>query len=97
MSDRYLSFPLVFHPLIRTFDFVEGRLHLGKAKKNKFSFGFSLDLHYLCTRNSVERYFLDNETCRIACFVVCLYVWFAPRTTPHEHRPAWRFEHLDRW
>ena len=45
MSDRYLSFPFVICPLIRTFDFVEGRLHLGKAKKNKFSFGFSLDLH----------------------------------------------------
>ena len=31
------------------FDFVEGRQHLGNPKKNEFSFGISLDLHYLCS------------------------------------------------
>ena len=33
------------------FDFVEDRLLLGNTKKNKFSFGISLDLHYLCSDN----------------------------------------------
>ena len=32
----------------------EDRLHLGKTKKNKFSFGFSLGLHYLCGQNDEE-------------------------------------------
>ena len=34
-----------------SFTFGEGRLHLGNTKKNEFSFGISLGLHYLCTRN----------------------------------------------
>lgn len=29
----------------------EDRLHLGNSKKNEFSFGISLDLHYLCSEN----------------------------------------------
>lgn len=28
----------------------EDRLHLENSKKNKFSFGILLDLHYLCSR-----------------------------------------------
>ena len=44
----YLAFP----SFIRTFDFVEGRLHLGDPKKNEFSFGISLDLiNFLTLRN----------------------------------------------
>ena len=41
---------LVFRSLIRNIGFAEGRLHLGKTKKNNIFFGFSLGLHYLCTR-----------------------------------------------
>ena len=37
--------------LFVTFSLGEGRLHLGNTKKNKFSFGISLDLHYLCPQN----------------------------------------------
>ena len=32
-----------------TFTLGEVRLHLRNTKKNKFSFGISLGLHYLCT------------------------------------------------
>jgi hypothetical protein len=32
---------------------LEDKLHLGKTKKNEFSFGISLDLHYLCTQNLI--------------------------------------------
>ena len=32
--------------LIVTLAIAEVRLHLGNTKKNKFSFGISLDLHY---------------------------------------------------
>ena len=34
-----------------SFTFGEDRLHLVNTKKNEFSFGISLGLHYLCTRN----------------------------------------------
>ena len=43
---RYFRFSLTYS----YFDFVEGRLHLGKTNKNKVLFGFSLGLHYLCER-----------------------------------------------
>jgi arabinoxylan arabinofuranohydrolase len=43
------SFILICAHLFVPFTFGEGRLHLGNPKKNKFSFGISLDLHYLCT------------------------------------------------
>ena len=29
---------------------MKGQLHFGKPKKNSFFFGFSLNLHYLCSR-----------------------------------------------
>ena len=32
---------------------LEDKLHLGNAKKNEFSFGISLDLHYLCTQKII--------------------------------------------
>ena len=38
--------------LLRNVGIAEGRLHLGNTKKNLFSFGILLDLHYLCTRFS---------------------------------------------
>jgi len=31
----------------------QGKLHLGKPKKNTFSFGFSLGLQYLCSQNRI--------------------------------------------
>ena len=31
---------------------LEDKLHLGNTKKNEFSFGISLDLHYLCTQKT---------------------------------------------
>ena len=47
---RKVNFPFAFCSLIRTIGYAECRLHLGKTKKNKLFFGFSLGLHYLCTR-----------------------------------------------
>jgi len=38
------------------FDFVETRLHLENPKKNAFSFGISLDLHYLCTHSEATSF-----------------------------------------
>ena len=34
---------------------LEDRLHLGNIKKNEFSFGVSLDLHYLCIQKNLIR------------------------------------------
>ena len=48
--------------LIRIFDFVEDRLHLGNTKKNEFSFGISLDLHYLCTQNRKKETIMEART-----------------------------------
>ena len=47
--------------LIRIFDFVEDRLHLGNTKKNEFSFGISLDLHYLCTQNRKKETIMEEK------------------------------------
>ena len=44
---RKTSFPFEFCSLIRTFDFIEIRLHFGNTKKNEFSFGISLAFSYL--------------------------------------------------
>ena len=49
--ERKNVFFFALSSLIRTFDFVEGRLHLNnKNKKNNFLFCIVFDLHYLCTR-----------------------------------------------
>ena len=47
---RKVNFPFAFCSLILNFGYAESRLHLGKTKKTLFFFGFSLGLHYLCTR-----------------------------------------------
>ena len=49
-NEKKTSFSFAFCSLIRTIGYAECRLHLGKTKKNKLFFGFSLGLHYLCTR-----------------------------------------------
>ena len=76
---------MVFLSLVRNFDYVESRLHLGNTKKKSFSFGISLDLHYLCTRNqNVDRFGLLATTVKNAkttknsltigvCFCLCIF------------------------
>ena len=46
-SNIITNFATKLHLLV---DSIEDRLHLGNTKKNEFSFGISLDLHYLCTQ-----------------------------------------------
>jgi hypothetical protein len=41
---------------------LEDKLHLGKTKKNEFSFGILLDLHYLCT---LKTYWKQSQVLRI--------------------------------
>ena len=50
------------------FDFVEDRLHLGNTKKNKFSFGISLDLHYLCIGNEKDTIMSYTEMAQLELF-----------------------------
>ena len=39
-------------------------MHLGNTKKNEFSFGISLDLHYLCSQNQTCK---DYDNSRVEC------------------------------
>jgi len=48
----FLAFAWSFRKKCLSFTYGEDKLHLGNTKKNKFSFGISLDLHYLCRRKT---------------------------------------------